>query len=64
VREYLNHPEAKFRNGQQTGNMKRRPLHIQKGHIRYIGKEVDEIEEMEVLGVSERAYVEYRKGRT
>lgn len=29
-------------------------------HIEYIGKEASEIEETEVLGVSEQSYVEYR----
>jgi hypothetical protein len=59
VREYLNHPESKFRNGQQTGKMKRRHFHVQKDHIHYIGKEADQIEQTEVLGISE--YVEYRQ---
>jgi len=63
VREYLNHPETKFRNGQQTGKMKRRHLHIQEGHIHYIGKEADEIEEIEILGIDDKSYVEYRKTR-
>lgn len=60
VREYLNHPESKFRNGHETGKMKRRHLHLQKAHILYIGKEADEIEETEVLGVSDRSYGEYK----
>lgn len=59
VREYLNHPETKFRNGQQTGKMKRRHLRIQKSHIRYIGKEATELEETEALGVDNETYVEY-----
>jgi hypothetical protein len=63
VREYLNHPETKFRNGQQTGKMKRRHLHIQEDHIHYIGKEADEIEETGILGVDDESYVEYRKAQ-
>jgi hypothetical protein len=63
VREYLNHPEAKFRNAHQTGKMKRRHLHIQKGHIRYIGKEADQIEQTEILGIDDESYVEYRKAQ-
>jgi hypothetical protein len=59
IREYLNHPESKFGNGHETGRMKRRHLHIQKGHIRYIGKEADEIEETEVLGACGENYVHY-----
>jgi hypothetical protein len=61
VRDYLNHAESKFRNGQRTGKMKRRHLYIQIAHIHYIGKEADEIEETEVLGVSDRCYVQYQK---
>lgn len=63
VREYLNHQEAKFRSGGQAGKMRRRHLHIQEGQIHYIGKEADEIEEIEILGIDERSYVEYRKTR-
>jgi hypothetical protein len=61
VREYLNHPESKFKNGQETEKMKRRRIRVTKENIRYIGKEADEIEETEVLGVSDRSYVEYQK---
>jgi len=60
VRQYLNHPEAKFRNAHQIGNMKRRHLHVQEGRIHYIGKEADEIEETQISGVSEDSYVGYR----
>jgi hypothetical protein len=60
VQEYLNHPETKFRNGQETGKMKRRHLHLTDRNIRFIGKEADEIEEAQILGVSEDSYVEYR----
>jgi len=61
VREYLNHPEAKFENGDRTGKMKRRHLHIQKGSIHYIGKEADKIEETGILGIHDETYVAYRK---
>ena len=61
VREYLNHPESKFRNGQETGRMKRRRIRVAKENIHYTGKEADEIEETEVLGVSDRSYVEYQR---
>jgi len=65
IREYLSHPEAKFRNGHERGKMKRRHLHIEeKGHINYIGKEADQIEQTEILGINDEAYVEYRKART
>jgi hypothetical protein len=58
VREYLNHPEAKFEIGSTRGKMKRRHLYVVQGQISYIGKEAHEIEQTEVLGISE--YVEYR----
>jgi hypothetical protein len=64
VSEYVNHAESKFRNGHQTGKMKRRHLHIQKkGQIHYIGKEADQIEQTEILGMDDESYVEYRKAR-
>jgi hypothetical protein len=65
MREYLDHPESKFHNGAQTGKMKRRHLHIQKkDQIHYIGKEADQIEQTEILGVDDESYVEYRKAET
>ena len=64
VREYLNHPESKFRNGHETGEMKRRHLHVQKAHVHYIGKEADQIEQTEILGMDEETYVEYREIQT
>jgi hypothetical protein len=63
VHEYLNHPETKFRNGQQTGKMQRRHLHIHRGRIHYIGKEADELEETGILGADDESYVEYRKAQ-
>jgi len=59
VREYLDHPESKFENGEKQGRMKRRHLHIEEDGIQYIGKEANEIEDTEVLGMSENSYVEY-----
>jgi hypothetical protein len=64
VCEYLNHPESKFRNGQQTGTMKRRRIHMTKNNIHYIGKEADQIEQTEILGMDDESYVEYREART
>jgi hypothetical protein len=43
--------------------MKRRNLLVEQGGIKYIGKEASEIEETEILGVSEDTYVEYRLAR-
>lgn len=59
IREYLNHPESKFENDDKLGRMKRRHLHVAQGQIGYIGKEVNEIEETEVLGLPEDSYVSY-----
>ena len=64
IHEYLNHPESKFRNGHQTGRMKRRHLRVTKGGIHHIGKEADQIEETEILGMDDESYLEYRKART
>jgi hypothetical protein len=64
MREYLDHPESKFHNGAHTGKMKRRHLHIQKkDQIHYIGKEADQIEQTEILGVGDKSYVEYGKAQ-
>jgi hypothetical protein len=64
MREYLDHSESKFHNGAQTGKMKRRHLHIQKkDQIHYIGKEADQIEQTEILGMDDESYVEYRKAQ-
>jgi len=59
IRDYLNHPESKFLNGDEVGKMKRRHLFISEEGIRYIGKEANEIEDTEILGVSADSYVEY-----
>ena len=57
VYEYLNHPESKFRNGEQSGMMKRRHLRMTK--IEYIGKEANEIEEAETFRVSRDSQAKY-----
>jgi hypothetical protein len=57
IHDYLNHPESKFANGHETGKMRRQHLLIEKP--RYIGKEANELEEVELLGLNESAYVEY-----
>jgi hypothetical protein len=47
-----------------TGKVKRRHLHIQKkDRIHYIGKEADQIEQVEILGMDDESYMEYRKAR-
>jgi len=55
--DYINHPESKFRNGNRKGKLQRRCL-IATG-TKHIGKEADEIEETEILGVSKDTYVKY-----
>jgi hypothetical protein len=59
IRDYLNHPESKFSNGERTGKMKRQHLPLDDAQISYIGKEADEIEETETLGGAKESYVEY-----
>ena len=56
IHEYLNHPEAKFANGNSTGKLRRRHMFIE--NIKYIGKEANKLEENE-LGLDEEPYVEY-----
>jgi hypothetical protein len=57
VENYIDHPESKFENGESTGKM-RRP-HIRSKLVVYIGKEANELEEPEILGLGEDAYVHY-----
>lgn len=59
VEDYLNHPESKFENGQHCGTMRRR--HLRVNSILYIGKEANELEEEQILGIDEETYVEYRE---
>jgi hypothetical protein len=59
VEEYIDHPESKFENGQQCGTMHRR--HLAVDSILYIGKESNELEETEVLGLDDETYGEYRE---
>jgi hypothetical protein len=60
IHDYLSHTESKFANGNSTGKMRRRHLFIEKP--RYIGKEANELEETELLGLNETSYVEYLPG--
>jgi hypothetical protein len=59
VGDYIDHPESKFENGQRCGTMHRR--HLAVDSIRYIGKEANELEESEILGLDDESYVEYRE---
>jgi len=57
IHDYLNHPEAKFLNGHSIGRMQRKQLVVDK--IGYIGKEANELEEAQILGLDHRSYAEY-----
>lgn len=55
--DYIDHPESKLEG--DSGVLKRRHLTINQDSIRYIGKESNELEESEIIGVSKDNYVEY-----
>jgi hypothetical protein len=57
VENYIDHPESKFENGDSTGKMRRR--HIRLKSVVHIGKEANELEETQTLGLDEAAYVHY-----
>jgi hypothetical protein len=57
IETYIDHPESKFRNGDKKGKLKRRKLLA--GKIKHVGKESDELEESEAVGISENPYVTY-----
>ena len=57
VEEYVDHPESKFENGDRCGTMRRR--HLRADSIHYIGKEANELEETQILGIDEETYVGY-----
>ena len=56
--DYINHPESKLRG--DVDLLKRLHLIIQKSSIHYIGKESNELEESNILGVSDKNYTEYQ----
>jgi hypothetical protein len=57
IHDYLNHPESKFANANSIGKLRRRHLAIEE--VTYIGKEANELEEAEILGLDEDTYIEY-----
>lgn len=57
LEDYISHEESKF-DGIE-GVLKRKHLEIDKNSIKYIGKESNELEVSEVLGVSEENTIEY-----
>lgn len=61
VEDHIDHPESKFENGHRNGTMRRR--HLLADSIRYIGKEANELEETQILGIDDESYAEYRKAQ-
>ncbi|MDH3854170.1 MAG: hypothetical protein OES23_06910 [Nitrosopumilus sp.] len=63
LEKYVNHNDEKSEG--DTGLLSRKHVTINKSSIRYIGKESNELEESEVLGVSDKDYSEYvdKQGR-
>ena len=57
VEDYIGHPESKFENGSSIGKMRRQHIHLKS--VVHIGKEANELEETEVLGLDEETYVQY-----
>ena len=55
--DYINHKESKLSGN--TGFLKRLSLTIQKSSVHYIGKESNELEETNVIGVSTDNYTNY-----
>jgi len=61
IESYIDHPESKFRDGRETGKLHRK--HAQVQQICYIGKESNELEQTEAIGVDKDAYANYRVRR-
>jgi hypothetical protein len=59
ISNYMHHPENKFDNKHHHGTMKRRHLTVNSDSITYIGKESNELEEIEMLGIKKETYVKY-----
>jgi len=57
VEDYIDHPESKFDNGNHCGTMMRRHLTVQA--VTHIGKELNELEDAEILDVDNESYLEY-----
>jgi len=57
LKKYVNHNDEKSEG--ETGLLSRKHVSINKSSVRYIGKESNELEESEVLGVSDKNYSEY-----
>jgi len=57
VEQYIDHPESKFDNGGSIVKMRRQ--HVRLKSVVHIGKEANELEETEILGLDEESYVHY-----
>lgn len=60
IESYLKHPESKFDG--DIGRLQRKHIVIDKNSIQYIGKESNELEESEILGVYKDNYTTYNDG--
>ena len=54
---YMRHKESKFENSNDDGVLERMKVSV--SEIKHIGKETDELDLVEILGVNEDSYVEY-----
>ena len=57
IQQYMAHKESKFENGADDGVLER--MHVTVSEIKHIGKETDELDLVDILGVDEDSYVEY-----
>jgi hypothetical protein len=57
--DYVSHSESKLDG--DIGKLQRKHIVIDKSCIRYIGKESNELEEAEVVGVDEDDYIQYER---
>jgi hypothetical protein len=62
INEYMNHPEAKSEGS--MGLLQRRHVHVDEASIRYIGKESNQLEESETVGVEATNYTVYEDPST
>lgn len=57
INDYINHPEAKSEG--DTGFLQRKFIQVDSASIRYIGKESNELDEAQIIGVDGNNYTEY-----
>lgn len=58
INDYINHQEAKSEG--DIGLLQRKHIQIDEASIRYIGKESNELDEAQIIGVDGNNYTEYR----